>query len=179
MNDITVNQALHLLGLLPGATHDDEVRNAFRRKAREVHRDIAGPQSHDLMQEILHAREVLLAYPSRADPTAYDTARQARARESAERAAEAAWDDTAAAWTAAASRRDSATSPPRTPSAGSAAPSAAPPRPSSRPLPTPHRRLPWGRIIFGGIALTVLAARGISAIDAQTNDPGECWVEGS
>ena len=178
MNDITVNQALHVLGLPPGATHD-QVRTAFRRKAREVHPDIAGPDSHDLMQELLLAREVLLAYPSGVDPTAYDATRQARAREAAERAAESAWSDMAAAWSAAAQSQNSAAASSRPSSAAGNGPPSRTTRPATPPAPVQRRRLPWGRIIVGGIALLVLAGRGIGAIDAQTSDPGECWADSS
>ena len=172
MTDLTVAEALKVLELEPGATHD-QARTAFRRLARLVHPDVAGPQSQSAMQRLIVAREVLLAYPTGVDASAFDADRQARAHAAAEAAADEAWAGMAAAWDRVESTAWSSTVRPAPPPPQSSGPVPRAPVPST----SSSRNIPWGRVVVGGLAVLLLAAKGVSAYDGQTSTTGECWAD--
>lgn len=58
---MTRNEALTLLGLSPSYTEDD-LKKAYRLKARQYHPDIVGLDGHDMFVKINKANEVLSYY---------------------------------------------------------------------------------------------------------------------
>ena len=90
-----------VLGLAPGATAAD-VQRAYRRRARVLHPDIAGPGATARMAELNRARDELMASlpPASEDASerTFDAARRRPASPTWAMEHEAAWEDYWAAW---------------------------------------------------------------------------------
>jgi len=89
-----------LLGLAPGATAAD-VQRAYRRRARLVHPDVAGPQATARMAELNQARDELLKRLPPAGEMPGPTVDPAKRRPPSPGWAsdhEAAWEDYWSAW---------------------------------------------------------------------------------
>ena len=102
-----------VLGLAPGATRA-EIRRAYRRRALEVHPDVAGRDTTAEMAQLNGARDDLLARtPGRRAPdtvapegTAEETRRTPRAAPEPSFSHAPTWDDYWAAWNDPPRRKD-------------------------------------------------------------------------
>jgi len=96
-----VPDAHAVLGIAPGATAAD-VKRAYRRRARLLHPDIAGPQTTSRMAELNLARDALMAAfpPSAHDIVDVPVEPEAPAADASRPPDhEAAWEDYWSTWT--------------------------------------------------------------------------------